>query len=347
MKILGIETSCDETGVAIVENGTRILANVVSSSKELQSKYGGVFPEAAAREQVKVMIPVLKEAVKMYRKKLETIDTIAVTVGPGLIGSLLVGVETAKTLAFALNKPIIPVNHLKAHIYANWLNPNPHLHPKLTTHTAPKFPALCLIVSGGHTELVLMENHGKFKLLGQTLDDAAGEAFDKTARLLGLPYPGGPSIQKEAKNGDPKAFTFPRGMISSKDYNFSFSGLKTAVLREYKKNKNLTSQIKADLAASTQEAITDVLVKKTLKAEEEFQPKSILLAGGVVANSRLRKKFVFEIKKRKLAIPLFIPSPSLCTDNAAYVSSYAYFNYYPQPWKNIEARPSLSHFDSM
>ncbi|MCL5019011.1 MAG: tRNA (adenosine(37)-N6)-threonylcarbamoyltransferase complex transferase subunit TsaD [Patescibacteria group bacterium] len=332
MIILGIETSCDETSVALVDNGITILSNVVSSSSELQNKYGGVFPEVAAREQARLMIPVLEETFSKASLTFENIDAIAVTVGPGLIGSLLVGVETAKTLAFVLDKPIIPVNHVLAHLYANWLKP----------HLQPKFPALCLIVSGGHTDLLLMENHGKIKILGQTLDDAAGEAFDKTARLLGLPYPGGPSIENIAKNGNPKAFNFPRGMIGSKDYNFSFSGLKTAVLREIKKI-NLPSSTIPNLAASIQEAIVDILVKKTLIAAEEFKPKSILLSGGVAANSRLREKFQLEIRNSSLEIPLFIPSPSLCTDNAAAIAAYAYFNYHHQPWKRIEAQPSLGY----
>lgn len=331
MKVLGIETSCDETACAIVENGSKILANVVSSSKELQSKYGGIFPEVAAREQVKVMLPVLRETLEKYRKPIETIDAVAVTLGPGLIGSLLVGVETAKTLAFVLNKPLIPVNHVKAHLYANWLE----------REKQPELPALCLIVSGGHTELLLMKNHGNFQILGQTLDDAAGEAFDKTARLLGLPYPGGPSIQKEALKGNLHVFAFPRGMIGSKDYNFSFSGLKTAVLREYQKIKNLTPKTRADLAVSIQEAIIDVLVRKTINAVLQYQPKSILLAGGVVANSRLREKFAFEMKKRKLAIPFFIPPPMLCTDNATYIASSAYFNYKPVHWSKIQALANL------
>lgn len=325
MKILAIETSCDETAVAIVENGNVILANVVATSKEMQAQYGGIYPEMAAREQVKVMVPVLTQALRVKRKG-ERIDAIAVTVGPGLIGSLLVGVETAKTLAFVLNKPIIPVNHVLAHLYANWL----------CGEKQPEFPAVCLIVSGGHTELLLMKGHGNFQVLGQTLDDAAGEAFDKTARLIGFPYPGGPAIQKEAEKGNAKAFNFPRGMISSKDFNFSFSGLKTAVLREYKSIKKLTSQTRADLAASIQEAIVDVLVRKTLKAVEEFKPKSILIAGGVAANSLLRKQF-----QDKVQTPVFIPPPDLCTDNASYIAAYAYFNYKPIHWSKIQAFANL------
>lgn len=342
MKILGIETSCDETACAIVKNGTKILTNIVASSKKIQAQYGGIYPEMAAREQVKVIIPVLDETLKKYAQEVKTIDAIAAAIGPGLIGSLLVGVETAKTLAFALNKPIIPVNHVLAHLYANWITP-----PSSIIHHPPSFPALCLIVSGGHTELLLMKGHGKFELLGQTLDDAAGEAFDKTARLLGLPYPGGPEIEKFAKNGNPQAFNFPRGMIGSKDYNFSFSGLKTAVLREIKKINSLSSiiyhpsTIISDLAASIQEAIVDALVKKTLKASQEFRPKCILIAGGVAANSRLREKISFEICRLKLAISLFIPPPAFCTDNAAIIASSAYFNFKPVPWQEVKVFASL------
>jgi len=364
MIILGIETSCDETSVALVENGTTILSNVVSSSSELQKKYGGVYPEIAAREQAKCMIPVLREALSVKREA-KRIDAIAVTIGPGLIGSLLVGVETAKTLAFVLNKPIVPVNHVLAHLYANWIDKHVTCNTKHVTNNLPSFPLIALIVSGGHTDLLLMENHGKFKVLGQTLDDAAGEAFDKTARLLGLPYPGGPEIEKIAKKGNPKAFNFPRGMTGSKDYNFSFSGLKTAVLREVKKLNLFSSppsstihnppariatqsvaggsSIIADLAASIQEAIADILVKKTLKAAEEYKPKSILLAGGVAANSRLREKILSKFQISNFKFQIYFPPPNLCTDNAAMIASCAYFNHDPVSWKIIEAKPGLTY----
>lgn len=334
MKILAIETSCDETACAVVENGRKIIANTVFSSKEMQAKYGGVYPEMAAREQVRAMIPVLEQTLEKYEKPLTTIKALAVTVGPGLVGSLLVGVETAKTMAWVLNKPVVPVDHVKAHIYANWLEKNKQ----------PEFPAICLVVSGGHTELLLMKNHGKFQLLGQTLDDAAGEAFDKTARLLGLSYPGGPAIERTAVNGNPKAFNFPRGMIGSGNYNFSFSGLKTAVLREVNKlksNPNFSGLPVGDLAASIQEAIVDVLVKKTLKAIKEYQPKSVLLAGGVAANMHLCRKLRKQIKSSQFKIDLYIPPTFLCTDNAACVASFAYFNYQPLSWKKITVNPSF------
>ncbi len=337
MNILGIETSCDETAIAVVKNGTEILSNVIASSQELQKQYGGVYPEMAARKQAEVIIPVLDTAINNYGSSIETIDCIAVTNRPGLIGSLLIGVEMAKTLGFTLNKPLIPVDHVKAHIYANWLARRSFSKGRLISNKLPQFPALCLIVSGGHTELALMKDHGDFTLLGQTQDDAAGEAFDKTARLLGLPYPGGPAIEKEAKNGDPKAYSFPRGMIGSKDYKFSFSGFKTAVLRETKKIETVDSPTKADLASSIQEAIVDILVKKTIKAALEFKPKSIIVSGGVAANSRLREKMKEAIEVNNSSIDLYIPPIKLCTDNGAVIASYAFFNNHPTSWENIVA----------
>lgn len=326
MNILGIETSCDETGIAVVKNGTEILSNVISSSRRLQEQYGGVYPEMAARKQAEVIIPVLETAIQEYGKDIFSIDAISVTVKPGLIGSLVVGVEMAKTLSYVLQKPLIPVDHVKAHIYANWLH-----------KSIPRFPALCLIVSGGHTELLLMKNHGDFTLLGQTLDDAAGEAFDKTGRLLNLPYPAGPLIEKLSKEGNSKAYEFPRGMIASKDLNFSFSGFKTAVLRETKKIGNLTEKTKADLAASIQEAIVDALVSKTIKAVKEYKPHSLVISGGVSANTRLRTKLKEAVNKEKLNLPLYIPPISLCTDNGAVIATYAYFNSKPEKWNTITA----------
>lgn len=316
MRILGIETSCDETAAAVVKDGIKILSNVVASSVEIHQKTGGIIPEVAAREQVRCIIPVIKEALT------SKIDAIAVTIGPGLIGSLLVGIETAKTLAYVWKKPIIPVNHLQAHLYANWLE-----------NKKPQFPTIGLVVSGGHTDLVLMKDHGKLKWLGGTRDDAAGECFDKTARLLGLGYPGGPAIEKTAQKGNPQAFDLPRPMIKQKNFDFSFAGLKTAVLRVTKEQK--TKIKKEDLAASIQQAIIDVLVEKTVRAAEKYKVKSVLLAGGVAANRKLREKM-------KLEINLFVPPPKLCTDNATYVASCAYFNYQPISWQKIKADPGLS-----
>jgi N6-L-threonylcarbamoyladenine synthase len=328
MKILGIETSCDETAAAVVEDGTKIISNVVASSAEMHAKTGGVIPEAAARQQIRSILPVITEALRSERE----IDAIAVTVGPGLIGSLLVGVETAKTLSFLWKKPLIPVNHLVAHIYANWLTDSP-----------PSFPALALVVSGGHTDLVFMKRHGKLVWIGGTRDDAAGEAFDKSARLLGLPYPGGPSIAASAaKLGEInlKLDMFPRPMLADRGFDWSFSGLKTAVLRQVEANKNGYS--KERLAAEVQEAIVDVLVQKTLEAVKKFKPKSLLLAGGVSANLRLREKFESEIKARNLKVNLRFPPPSLCTDNAAYIAACAFFNHFPAPLKNLSVNPDLS-----
>lgn len=330
MKILGIETSCDETAAAIVENGTKILASVVATSAEMHAKTGGVIPEAAARQQVISVLPVIETAFKEAGLSEKDIDLVAVTVGPGLIGSLLVGIETARTLSLLWKKPIIPVNHLVAHIYANWLSGK-----------NPTFPALALVVSGGHTDLVLMKGHGNLEWIGGTRDDAAGEAFDKCARLLGLPYPGGPSISLEAskyKNGDLKMF--PRPMLTDKGFDWSFSGLKTAVLRVVEKQRSNIST--PQLAAEVQEAIVEVLVEKTLSAVKKFKPNSLLLAGGVAANSRLKEKFAEEIEKRKLKIDFFVPPPGLCTDNAAYIASSAYFVNSPSELEGLDANPELT-----
>lgn len=346
MKILGIETSCDETGVAIIEvnpnppaGGKKltILSNVVASSLALHSQTGGIIPNIAAREQVKYMIPVLQESLKKASVEIKDIDIIAVTVGPGLIGSLLVGVETARTLAYVLGKPIAPVNHLLGHIYANFIE---------TINYEPltiNFPAIALIVSGGHTDLVLMENHGKIKWLGGTRDDAAGEAFDKIGRLLGIPYPAGAKIEEFAKNGNPKAFNFPSPMIYSKDFDFSFSGLKTAVLRETLKNKNekFSQKYIQDISASSQQAIVDVLISKTIKAAQKYKAKSILLGGGVAANQKLRKTLEQKTKDQMPTTKLFCPQKSLCTDNAAMIASAAFFNYKELLWQKIKANPEL------
>lgn len=326
MNILGIETSCDETAASVVEDGTRLLSNVVASSAEMHVKTGGIIPEQAARQQIKSVLPVINEALTTSHQTPNTVDAIAVTVGPGLIGSLLVGVETAKTLSFLWKKPLIPVNHLVAHVYANWLN-----------GASPKFPLVALVVSGGHTDLVYMKDHGKIKPFGTTRDDAAGECFDKCARLLGLPYPGGPSIAADAakyliQNTKRKLDLFPRPLIDQDNYDFSFSGLKTAVLREVASNKERPS---AKLAAEIQEAIVDVLVAKTLRATKEYRPKSLLLGGGVAANSRLREKI-------ESAPGLFIPRPKFCTDNAAVIASCAFYNYGPVPWQKISANPELT-----
>ncbi len=343
MIILGIETSCDETAAAVVENGAKILSNVVATSAEMHAKTGGIIPEQAARQQIKSILPVIDDALKKSGKRSAEIDAIAVTVGPGLIGSLLVGVETAKSLSFLWKKPLVPVNHLAAHIYANWLHQNSKL--KTQSSKLPKFPALALVVSGGHTDLVLMKGHGKLKWIGGTRDDAAGEAFDKTARLLGLPYPGGPAISKEAEkylSKNTQSLTlFPRPMIDEKNYDWSFSGLKTSVLREVKSRRLREREVRA-ISAEIQEAIADVLVEKTLRAVNKYRPKSLLLAGGVAANSRLRDKFKLKIEDSKLKIDFYVPPPSLCTDNAAYIAVFANFNYQPVLWKRVSVDPQLT-----
>ncbi len=347
--ILGIETSCDETAAAVVQktkDGVKILSNVVASSAVLQAKYGGVIPEQAAREQIKSIIPVIEESLQVSGYRHQDIDAIAVTYGPGLIGSLLVGVETAKTLATVWEKPLIPVNHLLGHFYANWITV--HL-PGVKAHlegVTPQFPCLGLLVSGGHTDLVLFKDHGKYEYLGGTRDDAAGECFDKCARLLGLAYPGGPEISKLAKRGDPTKFHLPRPMIDSKDFDFSFSGLKTSVANlihtfEVKK-RSYTSKVKCDLAASIEQAIIDVLVAKTIKAAQKYKIKEIIVAGGVGANQKLANNLQFTIYNLQLKTKLHIPPPELCTDNAAMIATAAIFNYHPADPFILQAEPSLS-----
>ncbi len=362
MKILAIETSCDETAAAVVEDGTRIISNAVASSKEIHEKYGGIVPEMAAREQLKYIIPVITEALPgLSGSDLEipngltplrtvvnkTIDAIAVTVGPGLIGSLLVGVETAKTIAFVTGKPIIPVNHVLAHVYANFVSSSSEGQNSSRAQSRDnlltiEFPAISLVVSGGHTELYLMESMKKLRWLGGTLDDAAGEAFDKTARLLGFGAQGGPAIEHTALKFRVKSSKFrvslPRPMIGDESLNFSFSGLKTAVMREWIKYPQPSKEVINAFAHEIQEAITDVLVEKTLRASRQHNVRSILLSGGVAANTRLREKF----RVKNSAFRVFVPPPALCTDNAVYIASCAHFLGKPQDWRKIAAVPDLS-----
>jgi len=313
--ILGIETSCDETAAAIVEDGKKIISNIVASQISIHQKYGGVVPEIASRKHMEDIIPVIDKALDESGKKITDLSAIAVTHGPGLIGSLLVGLSVAKAMAYAKTIPLIGVNHLEAHIYANFLE-----------HNDIKPPFVCLIVSGGHTSLVYIKRFGEYKLLGQTKDDAAGEVFDKIAKVLDLGYPGGPIIEKLAKEGDPSSIKFPRPILNDKSYDFSFSGLKTAVIYYIKELKEENKNIPvSDILASFQQAVTDVLVGKTLKAALNFKTKQIILAGGVAANSSLRK----EIKEKAnlLNIKVFYPSISLCTDNAAMVASAGYYKF--------------------
>ncbi len=355
MIILGIETSCDETAASVVGNGRKILSNVIATSSEMHAKTGGIIPEQAARQQILSIIPVISQALIQAFPKGKTkdvaplfnkIDAIAVTVGPGLIGSLLVGVETAKTLAYVFKKPLIPVNHLIGHIYANWLKTDNY--SQVTNDGLPKFPALTLVVSGGHTDLVLMKDHGKIEWIGGTRDDAAGEAFDKCARLIGLPYPGGPSISNESekyfnqasKTESQKLKFFPRPLIYEENFDWSFSGLKTAVLRELANNPINKSSL-PKLSAEIQEAIVDSLIIKVVKALKKFKPRSFLLAGGVAANKRLREKITERTKSEKLQV-FHVPSSELCTDNAAYIAACAYFIYKPVNWKKVSANPQLT-----
>ena len=316
-RILGIESSCDETAAAVVTDGRVIQSSVVASQIDLHAQYGGVFPELASREHVKAIYAIVDQALQQAHLDIKDIDAIAVTRGPGLAGSLVVGVNMAKSLALAAQKPIIGINHLEGHIYSAWLylaNTSPH--------QAPRFPLLALLVSGGHSELVLVKDHLQYQRLGGTLDDAAGEAFDKVARLLGLSYPGGPSIQKASHTGSATAFTFPRAMLED-TWDFSFSGVKTSVLRM---TESLQEQGRSlpieDLAASFQAAVVDVLVEKTLMAAEEFDVSEIIMAGGVSANKRLRERMLAESK-----IPVHIPPLSLCTDNAAMIAGAGYYHY--------------------
>ena len=317
-RILGIESSCDETAAAVIEDGRVLHANVVASQIDLHKQFGGVFPEVASRQHVRSIYPVIEQTLQQAHLSLSDIDAIAVTRGPGLAGSLVVGLNAAKGLSLASGVPLVGVNHLEGHIYSAWVYPVETANPP----AAPEFPLIALLVSGGHSELNLITDHLQYQRLGATLDDAAGEAFDKVARLLSLPYPGGPSIEKAAANGNPNAFTFPRARLDG-TWNFSFSGLKTAVLRTVRKfqeeNKPLPVE---DMAASFQAAVVDVLLTKTLQAARAFGAKQILVAGGVSANKALREAFLGQKE-----FPVNIPPLSLCTDNAAMIAAAGYFRY--------------------
>ncbi len=339
--IFAIESSCDETAAAIVIDGTIEVSSSLATSKELHEKTGGVVPEVAARKQLEFMLPVIEDCLKGacnyfkdpdFRNIPKFIDAVAVTVGPGLAGSLVVGVEAAKALSLAWEKPLIPVNHLIGHIYANYLGK--------VEDTAPEFPALALVVSGGHTDLVLIKNHYDFEYLGGTLDDAAGECFDKSARLLGISdYLGGVLLSKEAEKSQNSKIigSLPRPLINEDNYDFSFSGLKTAVKRYHEKNPNA---VLADLCCEIEDSIVDILVEKTTRAANEYKVKNILVGGGVSANTKLRK-----ILTEKSKVPVFFPEPRLCTDNAIYIASAAFFR--PESVENskIEVNPSLSVTD--
>jgi N6-L-threonylcarbamoyladenine synthase len=316
-RILAIESSCDETACAVIENGRMLLASTVASQMEMHARYGGVFPEVASRQHVLSIIPVVEQTLLRSGLDLKDLNAIAVTRGPGLAGSLVVGMNMAKGLALGRGLPLVGVNHLEGHIYSAWIHDAGGSIPP-----EPQFPLMALLVSGGHTELNLMTDHLTYKRLGSTRDDAAGEAFDKVGRLLGLPFPGGPSIQKSAESGDPVRFKFPRARLDN-PYDFSFSGLKTAVLYEVKGLIKQGSTLPVeDLAASFQSAAVDVLFSRTMQAARDFEAREILVAGGVSANRALREAFQSQ-SEFKVNIPAF----ALCTDNAAMIGAAGYYRY--------------------
>jgi len=316
-RILAVETSCDETACAILENGRALLSSVVASQMEIHARYGGVYPEVASRQHVLSVTPVVEQALTQAHLTLKDIDALAVTQGPGLAGSLVVGVNMAKGLALGTGLPLVGVNHLEGHLYSAWVHEAGEVVP-----AAPQFPLMSLLVSGGHTELNLMTDHLTYQRLGSTLDDAAGEAFDKVARLLELGYPGGPAIQIAAEEGDPARFKFPRAWLDG-TWDFSFSGLKTSVLYEVRELQKKSNALPVqDLAASFQKAVVDVLFKKTMNAAREFGAKEMLVAGGVSANRLLRQTF-----RAQTEFPVHIPPLSLCTDNAAMIASAGYHRY--------------------
>jgi N6-L-threonylcarbamoyladenine synthase len=331
-RILGIESSCDETAAAVVSDGRVIHSNIVASQVDLHAEYGGVFPELASREHVKAIYPTITEALRQAHVNIQDIDAIAVTQGPGLAGSLVIGLNAAKGIALSTGKPLIGVNHMEGHIYSAW----PYL-ANASPHQAPRFPLLALLVSGGHSELVLMTDHLSYQRLGGTLDDAAGEAFDKIARLLDLPYPGGPSLQKASAGGKDDAFSFPKAMLEG-TWDFSFSGVKTSVLRAVEALQDQGRPLPIeDLAASFQAAVADVLVEKTLMAAKEYKVREIIVAGGVSSNKRLREKILSESTR-----PVHIPPLYLCTDNAAMIAAAGYFHYIQNDFSplDIDAQPT-------
>ncbi|MBL8160155.1 tRNA (adenosine(37)-N6)-threonylcarbamoyltransferase complex transferase subunit TsaD [Candidatus Saccharibacteria bacterium] len=354
MKILGIETSCDETSAAIVEDGRRLLCNVVNTQIDIHKVYGGVVPEIAARSHLEVMIPVVEEAFSRANCSWDDIDAIAITYAPGLIGSLLVGTLTARLLAITKQKPLFPIHHVEAHVYANYLveTSGESVADYKLPAEQPRFPMLALIVSGGHSQLALFRDHGDYTLLGQTQDDAVGEAFDKVAKIIGLPYPGGPSIAKAATLGDPYAFKLPKAKLQGA-YDFSFSGLKTAVLRaiqahvgvgydfpSFQLAERLDEATRHNMAASFQRIAVETLVDKAFKAYQDYSPASVVIAGGVAANQELRRQLA-----ERLPIPIEYPDIRLCTDNAAMIATLGYYRAQRQQPVDplvLEVAPSLS-----
>lgn len=313
--ILAVESSCDETAAAVVKNGREILSNIISSQIALHTIYGGVVPEIASRKHIEKINQVIEAALAEAKMSLEDMDAIGVTYGPGLVGALLVGVAEAKAIAYAAGKPLVGVHHIEGHVSANFIE-HPDLEP----------PFLCLIVSGGHTHLVVVKDYGEFEILGRTRDDAAGEAFDKVARAVGLGYPGGPKIDKAAKEGNPLAIKFPRAKVEGNPYDFSFSGLKSAVLNHLNHAQMMSEEINVpDLAASFQKAVVDVLVSHTMDAAKEYGFKKAAIAGGVASNSALREEMSRACEKA--GIHFYYPSPIYCTDNAAMIGTAAYYEY--------------------
>ncbi|MDD5626908.1 MAG: tRNA (adenosine(37)-N6)-threonylcarbamoyltransferase complex transferase subunit TsaD [Patescibacteria group bacterium] len=334
MLILGIETSCDETAAAVFQDGCRILSNVVSSQIKLHTPYGGVVPEIASRAHMENIIPVIQKALEEAKVEGKDLDAIAVTTGPGLITSLMIGVDTAKTLAYAWEKPILGVNHIEGHIYSV------KLKAQSSKLKSIKLPAMCLTVSGGHTMLVLIKEWGNYEVIGETIDDSCGEAFDKVAKLLGLGYPGGPIIEKLARGGGRQAFSFPRPILNQGNFNFSFSGLKTAVLYQARRIKKMDKKVVQDICASFQEAAFEVLVIKTLRAARKFKVSTIILAGGVAANQALQNFFKksLSVNDYKLLITDFP------TDNAAMIAGAAYPRVLKEDyddWHSLQADPNL------
>jgi N6-L-threonylcarbamoyladenine synthase len=331
MIVLGIESSCDETAAAVVEDGYRLRSNVVASSMDLHAAYGGVVPEIAARSHIEAITPVIQQALDEANYTWDDIDAIAVTYGAGLGGSLLIGVLSARTLAITKSKPLYAINHVEGHVYANFLTETT-LEDYVLPTTAPEFPMLALIVSGGHSQLALFRDHFDYTLLGQTQDDAIGEAFDKVAKIIGLPYPGGPSVGKKAAEGNPQAYEFPKAKLAGK-YDFSFSGIKTAVLRTAQAEigqdftftskdvpERLNEAQKADIAASFQRVAVETVVDKAMQAFEEFAPKSVVIAGGVAASPELRRQL-----QERLPIPIAYTDMKLCTDNGAMIATLVCF----------------------
>ena len=338
MKLLGIETSCDETAVAVIEDGTHIHSNVVASQADLHARYGGIVPEVASRQHLLTFVPLVRQALEDAGVELHRLDGIGVTHGPGLAGSLLIGVNAAKGLALSQELPFIGINHLEGHIYAAWLEGNDPEH-------APGFPLICLITSGGHTDLILMEGHGRYTLVGRTRDDAAGEAFDKAARVLGLGFPGGPAIQRVSAASRGEEERFPRPRIKD-SLDFSFSGLKTAVVRRAEQKglyplpegAELDSQQVSEIAAAFQEAAVDSMVERTVEAARRYKVRGVLLGGGVAANTLLREQM-----RERSPVEVIAPGPELCTDNGAMIGASAFFHLRSGPsyqW-DLDVVPSL------